>query len=162
MIHQKRKMKIAEKMESSVSTIMTRDMICVAPKTLMSEVAKLFENHDFHHLPVVNKNGMAVGMISRHDYHRVQHHFTHFGWKDADSQNKAFLKTLLAEEVMNKQVICLPEDAGISEALEIFLENKVHSILVETDQKCVGIVTPFDLLKLLKPILGQAQAESRD
>jgi len=38
----------------------------------------------------------------------------------------------------------------LESAVDIFLENRVHSLVITEDGKCKGIVTTFDLIKTLK------------
>lgn len=133
----------------AVNEIMTSDFEYVKPNTIMTQVAKIFDKASFHHLPVLDEHMKPLGVISRLDYHQLQHHFTRFGWQDPKSQNKYLFGTLLAQEVMTDPAITLNASASLQEALNIFLKNQVHSILIISDAKCVGILTPFDILNIL-------------
>ena len=134
----------------SVNDLMTKQFEYVGPNSIMTEVAEIFDSFNFHHLPVLDREHRPLGVISRHDYYQLQHHFTHFGWKNPESNNRSFFKTLLAQEVMSEVPISLPTGEGVEKALDIFLENKVHSILIISEEKCVGVLTPFDILKALR------------
>ena len=136
--------------QGPVSSIMTHDFKFVSPDTIMTEVASIFERSSFHHLPVLDGERRPVGVISRHDYHQIQHHFTHFAWRNPEQHNAHFFSTLLASEVMSTEPITLAADASVENAIEIFLENKVHSILILDGEHCAGILTPFDILKAIK------------
>ena len=135
-----------------VNEVMTTKFKYVQPNTIMTDVADIFDGATFHHLPVLDNDKCPLGVISRHDYYQLQHHFTRFGWKDPESSNRHFLSTLLAQEVMSKGLITLNVNDSLQLALEIFLENKVHSILITQKNKCVGVLTPFDILKTLQTL----------
>ncbi len=126
---------------------MTSTIDFVYPDTPMTQVAKLFDVRSYHHLPVLSEEGAPLGVLSRHDFHRVQHHFTHLGWQNLKKENEYFLDHLLTREVMSADPKTLDVDDPIKKALDVFLENKVHSILVCSHGQCVGIITPFDILK---------------
>ncbi len=89
-----------------VSVFMTRDVVSVQPKTIMTEVAKIFGNHPFHHLPVVDE-GVPVGVISRHDYYKLLDSRTLMKLEHYDERNKRWLGSILAEDVMVRNPICL-------------------------------------------------------
>ena len=56
---------------------------------------------------------------------------------------------LTATEVMNKEVIFIEEDAPITQAIEIMLENKISGLpVVSSDMTLVGIITEKDVLSL--------------
>ena len=133
--------------DSAVSTFMTQDFKYVKPTTIMTEVASIFDEVEFHHLPVLDDNQQPVGVISKHDYCQLQHHFTRFGWQDPEAQNEYLFGTLLAQEVMSRHLITLDVASTLKNANAIFLENKVHSILITEKGECVGVVTPLDILK---------------
>lgn len=133
----------------SVKQIMTDKVISVQLKALMTEVAEIFEANRIHHIPVVDNLGKAVGMISRLDYNKLQDHFSLFLCDSAEERNRKFFSSLLASEVMSKGVVTIGEEAPVSEAVEIFLENLFHALPVTSDGKLVGIVTDYDVLKYL-------------
>jgi CBS domain-containing protein len=50
-------------LEQSVSTIMTRDVICCAPQDSVAELMGMMTARRFRHLPV-KSNGKLIGMVS--------------------------------------------------------------------------------------------------
>ena len=52
--------------DSSVSTIMSRDVVTVAPETSVTEVARLMVEHDVSGIPVVD-DGLLVGLVTEVD-----------------------------------------------------------------------------------------------
>ena len=140
---------LPDKLRAQVAEVMTRDVKFVTPDTLMTEVAGIFESSNFHHLPVLDNEGVVVGMISKLDYNLLLSHYTIFKREDIDIQNKKYLGTLIAEEVMTGDPVCIHYSASIQSASQVFLENLFRAMPVVDDKICVGIITPFDILRFL-------------
>jgi len=49
----------------SVKDVMTRNVKTAAPETPLHEIAQLFEQNQIKRVPIVNKNGELVGILSR-------------------------------------------------------------------------------------------------
>ncbi|MBT8189147.1 MAG: CBS domain-containing protein [Saprospiraceae bacterium] len=145
-------------LDKHIKTIMTSNLMTVGPEVIMTEISEIFNSYSFHHIPVVDKDDKPIGIISQNDFHRLQHHFTQLGLEEAEDQNRKFFASLLARDIMITNLICLNTEDLISDAVDIFLQNKVHSILICHEEKCVGIVTPYDILKsLVEPALMSKQ-----
>jgi len=132
-----------------LNTIMSENLVSAYPDMIMTEVSTIFEKYNFHHLPVINDSGVCVGVISKSDYYQLQDQFTKFNRDCANKNNKMLFRSLLASEVMSKELELLSINDTVQSALEIFLENKLHSIVIHDKGKCVGIVTPHDILNLI-------------
>lgn len=127
--------------------IMTTNVITVHLTTAMDVVSDIFEKKNIHHLPVVEKDGTVVGMISKSDYYQLQDSFTLFKRAAAERINQAVFRSLLASEVMSKQVAVLNPDDSVLMAAGYFRENLFHAIpIVDENQRILGIVTTYDLL----------------
>lgn len=134
--------------KTRISDIMTTHLVSSYPDMIMTEVSKLLDANSFHHLPVIDENDHCVGVISKSDYYQLQDSFTKMNHKQATKNNAMFFRSLLASEVMTPNPESLLQTASMNDAIKIFLNNRVHSIVVtDQDNKCVGIVTPFDILK---------------
>lgn len=137
---------------------MTQDLLTVTPNIIMSEIVEIFKSYPFHHIPVLDEDHKPIGIIRKNDFHRLQHHFTQLNLPEAKEQNERYFASLLASDIMIKDVVCLDISDSISDAVDIFLENKIHSILITQEGKCKGIVTPHDILKsLVEPALISKQ-----
>lgn len=132
----------------TISEIMTKNPICVTPSQLMTDVAEIFDLHNIHHIPVVSERNIPIGIISRHDYCLLQHHFTRSRWDLADAHNHKLFSSLAVKEVMSENLVKLKETESTIKALRLFLKNKFHSIvIIKDDGECSGILTPFDIMK---------------
>lgn len=140
-----------------VSSIMSTDLKTVGPLDLMTDVAEIFDTANIHHLPVVSEEGLPLGMISRHDYNQLQHHFTRKGWEMAEVANKKLFRTMTAKEVMTANPVTLEKDEPIEKAINFFLTNLLHSILITDEGNCIGIVTPHDVIKEMSKLVTVLQ-----
>lgn len=136
-------------LEATVKSIMTKNLITVKPYTIVNKVAEIFEKNNFHHIPVLDDTGVPKGVISKSDYHKLQHHFTLFNYKESIRKNEDLFETLRAEEIMAENPICIGSGTSLKQILKIFSRNEFHCLLVTENKKCVGIITPFDFLRLL-------------
>jgi acetoin utilization protein AcuB len=145
------------KKTTPVADIMSRYIVAVTPNTSVLEVKSLFDNNQFHHLPVVEK-GKLMGIISKIDVYHVTHCDTLFNSKPDQEFNNRLLKSILAEEIMSKHLVVLSPTDTVVEAAALFSNNKYHALPVVDNDKFVGIVTTYDLLEyayhdVLLPVL---------
>ncbi len=137
-----------------VKDLMTNELVCVQDDTSMARVAEIFDSHSFHHLPVLNSDGVAVGIISKHDYFQLQHHFSRLDHADAHVHNTRFFCSLIAREVMSPDPVCVKDQDPIIKVIDIFLQNNFHAVLVTEDEKCIGVITTYDIVKWAASILS--------
>ncbi len=137
-------------MQTTISNLMTKNPIVVKPNTILTEVDEIFVNNTFHHLPVVNDEGKCVGVISRTDYHQLQCHYTKLGTSNFERSNKRFFASLIAKEIMSENPVTVESKAELNEVLDLILENEYHSVIVQDNDVCVGIITSHDLLQYLR------------
>lgn len=130
-----------------VSQLMTTEVIFVRPDDPMTKVDEIFRSNNIHHLPVLDSEGVVVGIVSKTDYYKVLHGFTLFRTERSEEFNKAILRSLLVSEVMTKQVAKLHPDDTVMVAAGYFRENLFHALpVVDEEGKLVGILSSFDLL----------------
>ncbi|MFT4666127.1 MAG: CBS domain-containing protein [Polaribacter sp.] len=130
-----------------LSEVMTKDLTTVGPDDTLEVVDYIFNNNSFRHLPVVDKDGKILGMISKLDYNLLCNGMTLFR-KDLEKENNlSFFRTLLSSEVMTKDLAKLPPSTKISVAAGIFKENLFHAIPIVTEgDKLIGLITTIDMI----------------
>jgi CBS domain-containing protein len=131
----------------AVKHIMTTDLITADPDEVLEDVRhKLISNH-IHHIPVVHDKKI-LGIISNSDMHRMEHHFTLFQSEKALESNRQIFSTILAAEIMTRNLVKLNDTDSASKAVDLFRENMFHALPVVNDKdQLVGMITPLDLLK---------------
>ncbi len=141
-----------------IMDVMTTDVITVKDNQTMDQVSMIFNSREIHHLPVVDSEGKIAGIISKTDYHKLEHGFTLFKSKESQAYNVAIMRSLLASDVMTKQVVTLSPTDNISVAVDIFRENLFHAIpVVDEKHKLVGILTTYDLLNYAYSVPGRIE-----
>ena len=130
-----------------LSEIMTKDLITVGPDDTLEIVDYIFNHNSFRHLPVVDKEGKILGIISKSDYNLLCNGMTLFRKETEHQNNLRFLRTLLAKEVMSKNLATLRPDVKVSVAAGMFKENLFHAIPITTaDKVLVGLISTIDLI----------------
>ena len=135
-----------------ISKIMTRKPSTVRPEDNLETVRTIFEQHGFHHVPVV-EDGKLVGIVSYTDYLRIIREL--YGNAQEQRSNDRLLHTLFVKQVMTEHPVCLAPVDTIEDALKIFKTNHFHAIpVVEGDRRLVGILSTHDLIKVLERVLA--------
>lgn len=131
----------------NVGQLMTTDLSTLGPDDNLIKVDKLFRTHDFHHIPIVDKAGCILGIISRGDFYKMEDSFTVFNTVKSRQTNAGLFQSTLTQEIMSKQLVTLqPTDTAIT-AMGMFKENLFHALpIVEANNKLVGLLTTYDLL----------------
>ena len=130
-----------EKMEKHVrARVYARDIMYRYPKTLSSsvtinEAAKLMQQNQFHHVPIVDQDKL-VGIVSDRNILEAMA-------GDIKLSNQIY-------SIMSKKVISGQEHTSISEIARVFLEEGIHSLpIIDSKTKLKGIVTTTDILHFL-------------
>lgn len=130
-----------------ISKFMTRKLMTVMPTDKLTRVKEIFDTTRIHHIPVVNYTKI-LGIISKADM---------LYFLDGDEKGRytklvesSMLHHHTAEEVMTKGIATLSSHERINVALEVFAENLFHAIPIVDDGELVGILTPFDIIRVLR------------
>lgn len=129
-----------------VSTIMTTQLVTVAPKDTLMKVKEIFDTHRIHHIPVV-QNKKIIGMISKSDMLLFVQGIYQTPYDKMLESTR--LVHYYAEDIMTKGLAKLEASDKINVAIEVFKENLFHALPVVQDGHLVGIVTTFDIIRML-------------
>ncbi len=127
-----------------VSDIMTNNLVTVTPETFVARIMGLFEQHNFHHLPVTKNGNELVGIISKEDIQKVANLLA-LNIED-DTLPFAVSDSLTARDIMTHYPFSLDPEDTIGLAADIVLGNRFHAIPVIEDGQLVGLVTSHDLI----------------
>jgi acetoin utilization protein AcuB len=137
---------------------MTSQLITVSPKDTMMKVKEIFDIHRIHHIPVV-KVGKIVGMISKGDILQFASGLHHSAYDSVRETSR--LENYCAEDIMTKGLAKLDVDDRINVAIEVFRENLFHALPVMRNNELAGIVTTFDIIRMLSDEDNQRIASLR-
>ena len=130
---------------------MTKRPIIVNPDTPFDEALQLMRKERIRRLPVVDKKGKLVGIVTDKD-------LLYASPSPATSLSIHELHYLLSKikvrELMTKEVVTVEEDTPLEEAARIMADNKIGGLPVMRDDRLVGIITETDLFKIFLEMLG--------
>lgn len=146
---------------TTVSEIMTRDVITVSPDTPVAEAAKLLLEKSVNGLPVVDEDNALVGIICQSDLITQQKKLplpTYFTLLDGlipltslGSVERQINKMSATEvkDAMTVDPVSVSPDSDIQEVANLMVEKNFHTIPIVRDGKLVGIVGKEDILRML-------------
>ena len=130
---------------------MTRRPITVGEDASVNEALELMHREHIRRLPVVDKEGKLVGIVSELDLLKVSP-------SPATTLSIYEIPYLLARikmrDIMTRDVITVTEDTPLEEAARIMADNKIGGLPVMRGDKLVGIITETDIFKIFLEMLG--------
>lgn len=119
--------------------IMSSPVITLTTDSTVEHAFKLFNKHQFRHVPVVTSNNKLQGIISDRDILRI------LGSTDERHQKKN-INTKVGD-VMISEVLTASRKTDIRYITRLFIENRIGSMPVMHERKLVGMITRSDILK---------------
>ncbi len=137
---------------------MSRPAISIHPDMPIQDALNLMHTEHLRRLPVVDKRGKLVGIVSERD-------LLHASPSDATSLSVWELNYLISkitvDRIMTKDVITITEDTPLEEAARLMADGKVGCMPVMHDDELVGIITETDLFKVFLELLGARESGVR-
>ncbi len=152
-----------------VADVMTRNVVFVAPDARLEEVLRLMIDRKLSGLPVVEKDGSVVGMITEGDLMRRPE-------IDTQGEGPGWLETFFlpgsgaydymrkhardASALMSPDVVTIAPDAKLADAVRLMQAHRVKRLPVVKDGRLVGVLARADLIKALAGTLEPVPALS--
>jgi CBS domain-containing protein len=133
-----------------VKDAMTPSPITTTPDTPLWKLEQLFETHDFNGIPVVDKGGRLIGMVTKFDLLKAFILTTESLVPHYDDIIKCS-----AESVMTTDPETVSPELPLSRLLQQLVEMRTKSFPVVQDGQLVGIISREDVLKALRRATGQ-------
>jgi acetoin utilization protein AcuB len=131
--------------------------ITIPPETSVPDALQLMRDWKFHRLPIVDKHGQLVGIVSEKDLPNASPSAAH----PPSVGGGSLRNPLVVGTVMTREVITVSEDAPIEEAAQIMADHQIGGLPVMRHNVLVGFITETDLLSLLLQLLGGRQSGIR-
>lgn len=139
-----------------VSDYMVHEVTTLDEQTRLLDAVLLIRRSGKRHIPVVDAEGRAVGIITDRDIARVAPSM--LTPINADAYNQLFESTPITK-VMTRPPVTIKPEAPIAEAVEMLHAHKVGALMVVNDGgMVVGILTVTDMLGLLQQLLQKTTA----
>jgi acetoin utilization protein AcuB len=131
---------------------MTSDVITVTAETSMLKAGKLMKEHDIRRLPVIDDVRRVIGIVSDRDV-------------KAASPSKAttlemheiyyLLSELKIKDIMTPNPVTVGALDTVEKVALLMLEKSFGGLpVVDADKKLIGIITDYDIFKVLVSITG--------
>jgi acetoin utilization protein AcuB len=130
---------------------MTRNPITVHPDTTVIDAQALMRREKISRLPVVDRNGRLVGIVSEKDL--IYASPSRASTLDVYEMN-FLLSKLTVETVMTKKVITIDGDTPVEDAARIMVDNDIGGLPVMKGNTLVGIITESDIFKMFLELFG--------
>jgi CBS-domain-containing membrane protein len=136
--------------KTPVSVVMTSQVVCVQADLPLLELAELLEEKGLSGVPVIDKVGHPIGIVSKTDLVRTWYR------REAQSEELASLPRTAAWQVMNPIVTVLHQDTSIAKAASLFASEGLHRApIVDEQGKVVGLLSSTDILRWLAVFSGE-------
>jgi acetoin utilization protein AcuB len=129
---------------------MTPSPITITPDVKVPDALKLTRDKGINYLPIVNKRGKLIGIVSQTDLMQAApSKATTLSVFEANY----LMAHLEVEEIMNEPVT-VPEETPLEEAARIMVANDIGCLPVMQGKELVGIITETDIFRAFVEILG--------
>jgi CBS domain-containing protein len=137
----------------NVESIMSTEVVTVAPEASLKEVAAILSCRGISGLPVCDESGRVLGVVSEADILQKEQGVGHagsgvLGWlfqTPGESIGKIAART--AGEAMTSPAITVQAGATVAHAARLMIERRVNRLPVLDGDELVGIVTRADLVR---------------
>jgi CBS domain-containing protein len=119
-------------MNAKVDDLMTRSVVTTQPHKSIEHVRSLLEKNKLSAVPVVDSHDQPVGIVSATDL------------------LPNLKPSAPISSIMTEKVYTIPQYDDVSMAARVMRNQKIHRVVVTHEQRVVGVVSSFDLLKLVE------------
>ena len=119
-------------MNVKIADLMAKQVITSQPHHSIDHVRKIMQRNRISAVPIVNDENEPLGIITSRDLGR--------GLKGATPVGS----------ILQSHVFQVPAYNDISIAAKVMLKHKIHHLVVTHEGSIVGIISSFDLLRLIE------------
>lgn len=119
-------------MDIVVAAVMQPRVLVVKPDDRVAYVREVMVGQKIHAVPVFDDEDRAVGIITATDLIDAPH------------------GDIEVSDIMTRDVVTVAHHEPVAEAARLMRTNRLHHLLVTEDGEAVGILSSFDLLKVVE------------
>jgi CBS domain-containing protein len=120
------------KMNVKIADLMAKRVVTAQPHHSVEHLRGIMARSRIHAVPIVGSEGEALGIVTT-----------------ADLARKVKGESPVTR-VMTERVACVPAYNDVSVAARIMRKHKIHHVVVTHEKKVVGMISSFDLLRLVE------------
>ena len=155
-------------MKRSIADIMQKKVKTIAPDKTLPELERELLRWRIGAMPVVERGGKLVGIVSRSDVVRQLCLERSLGEAMADAYRDQTdagfavqsqtaiageigrrMEGLRVSDVMIREVLTVPPDLPVAKAAQLMIERRIHRLPVVENGKLVGIVSSLDFTRIV-------------
>jgi CBS domain-containing protein len=142
--------------------VMTTAVSSVGPDTPIGEIAKILRDRGISAVPVVDKSGIPIGMVSEGDLigrDETDREARRDWWlallEEGGTLNADFLASLRpperrARDVMTAPVVTVGEETDLREVARLLTAHRIKRVPILRDGRVIGIVSRADLVRAFR------------
>ena len=155
----------------TVRDIMRTDVVTVRADDTARAFARVLADSEISGAPVVQDDGLLVGVITSTDLLRVvgEEHdagsvrtsyfrdllpYSSPDWSNVPEDFQDRLSELRVEDAMTPDVVTVGPDAAARDVARTLRAHHVHRVFVVEDQRLLGVISAFDVLRLVEEWKG--------
>ena len=119
-------------MNTKVLDLMSKNVVTAQPHETVAAVKTKMTKKKLRHIPIVSLDNEPVGVISASDLVSAEKEGTP------------------VSNVMTGDVVTIPDYEDASVAAKMMRNHKIHHLVVTHEKSVIGIISSFDLLKLVE------------
>ncbi|MEM7126358.1 MAG: CBS domain-containing protein [Chloroflexota bacterium] len=138
-----------------IRDIMKTPVVTISPDALAVDAAQLMEEHSVRRLPVVDQDGLLIGIVTDSDVLEAETAETVLSSYEPGAEEE----WLAVEDVMTRDIVTISPEHSVGELAIQFMKHKVGGVPVvepvdddgaETGRlRTIGIVTETDIFRLI-------------
>jgi CBS domain-containing protein len=144
-----------------VRDIMESDVITVGSEMTVRELADVLAEHKISGVPVVDREGRVVGVVSEADVilQDADLHFPYYiqfldsiiylqSVSKFENRLRKMFGTKVAD-IMSQEIVTVSPDASVYDAAALMADHKVNRLPVTEDDRVIGILTRGDIVRAI-------------
>ena len=121
--------------------VMQKHVLAVSPELSLRDFEELLTAEDISGAPVTGPDAKLLGIASKTDIVRVLSQVSE-GYEQYFSQ-------LTVEDIMSEDVVVAAPEDDVRSIARRMIDGQVHRVVVARGDEILGIISTFDLLRLL-------------
>ena len=119
-------------MTLKIADLMAKRVVTSTPHQTVGHVRDMMLRNKVHSIPIVGPENEPLGIVTTTDLARRV--------KDTSPVSR----------IMTRDIVVVPAYNDVSVAARVMRKNKIHHVIVTHEKKVVGLISSFDLLKLIE------------
>lgn len=131
---------------------MTESPITLTPENRVGEASALLKKHQIRHLPVVDREGRLMGMVTDRD---VRSAFPSSVVDKTDKERMEKVEQTGVVDIMSPKTMVLRTVSTLDDAMLFFEKKNVGALpVLDEDEKVIGILSFKDLMRAWQSLFG--------